>query len=141
MRDPETGVEIDPNQIGEGQLTEEQQIYKENIIDHYKHPRNKKHIAHPTTVHAAVNPSCGDTLQVALVIRDGAVIDVGYQGKGCAISQAAMSMLSERIIGKSVEEVRGLNRENILEILGIPIGIVRMKCAMLGLRTTQEMVK
>ena len=102
MKDPDTGVEVDPDQIGEGELSEEQQIYKENILDHYKHPRNKQALSNPTVVHAAVNPSCGDTIQVALQINDGVVEEIGFEGKGCAISQASMSMLSEEIKGKNV---------------------------------------
>jgi nitrogen fixation protein NifU and related proteins len=140
MRDPETGIDVDPMQIGEGPLSDEQLIYKDNIIDHYRHPRNKKEIPHPSVVHAAVNPSCGDTLQVALVVRDGIIMDLGFQGKGCAISQASMSMLGERLIGMPVGEAMAISREHILEMLGIPIGIVRMKCALLGLRTTQAAI-
>jgi nitrogen fixation NifU-like protein len=141
MRDPDTGRIIDPAGIGDGPLTEEQQVYKENIIDHYKHPRNKKHVQEATVVRAGVNPSCGDSLQVSIIVHDGVVQDFGFEGKGCAISQAAMSMVSERIIGLPADEVMRMTREDVAAMLGIPIGIVRMKCAMLGLRTTQAAIK
>ena len=126
------------DQIGEGELTEEQLIYKENILDHYKHPHNKKHIDNPTKKQSGVNPSCGDSIDVSLVIKDGKIVDIGYRGNGCAISQASMSMLSDKVIGMTAEEVQHLQKDDVLELLGIPIGIVRMKCALLGLRTTQR---
>jgi nitrogen fixation protein NifU and related proteins len=129
------------DEVGEGQLTEEQIIYRENILDHYKYPHNKKIIVSPTMKKHEVNPSCGDSIEVSLVVADGKIIDVGFQGNGCAISQASMSMLSEKIKGMTVDEVALLQREDVLEMLGIPIGIVRMKCALLGLRTTQEALK
>jgi nitrogen fixation NifU-like protein len=141
MRDPESGMDVDPNQIGEGMLTEDQLIYKENILDHYKHPHNKKHLEHATVRHHAVNPSCGDTIDIALLIENEKIVDVGFTGSGCAISQASMSMLSEKILGMTLEEVEHLQQDDVLGLLGIPIGIVRMKCAMLGLRTTQEALK
>jgi nitrogen fixation protein NifU and related proteins len=139
MRD--SGIAVDPAQVGEGVLSEEQLIYKENIIDHYKHPHNKKAIDNPTVKKYQVNPSCGDSIEVALIIKDDKIADVGFQGKGCAISQASMSMLSDKLKGMDVSEAQKLQREDILEMIGIPVGVVRMKCAMLGLRTTQEALK
>lgn len=127
------------DQIGEGELTEEQLIYKENILDHYKHPRNKRIIENAVT-YKDLNPLCGDTIQVFLVIKNGEVEDIAFQGKGCAISQAAMSMLTEELKGKNLEEINRLQRDDILSLLNIPIGPVRMKCAMLGLRTTQKAI-
>jgi nitrogen fixation protein NifU and related proteins len=88
-----------------------------------------------------MNPSCGDTIEVRIVIKDGVIREISFDGKGCAISQAAMSMLTERIKGMTVPATLKLSREDMLVLLGIPIGIVRMKCALLGLRTTQEAIR
>lgn len=140
-KDPETGTPIDSSQIEESELTENQLVYKENILDHYKHPHNKKEVDNPTCAHAAVNLSCGDTINVMLQIQDDKVVDTGFSGKGCAISQASMSMLSEEIKGKSIAEIQKMGRADILEMLGIPIGIVRMRCALLGLRATQSAIE
>jgi nitrogen fixation protein NifU and related proteins len=129
---------MNPQEIGEGVLTEEQLIYKENIIDHYKHPRNRRKIDSASVHYSDFNPLCGDKIDVYIVINNDTVTDVGFEGKGCAISQAAMSMLTERIKGMSAAEVAHISREDILQLLGIPIGVVRMKCAMLGLRATQK---
>lgn len=130
---------IDPNQIGEGELSEEQLIYRENILDHYKHPRNK-HALQDAVKHQERNPLCGDTITAYLKIQEGRIVDVGFEGNGCAISQASMSMLTERLKGMTLEEIKRLGQAQVTEMLGIPIGIVRMKCAMLGLRTTQEAI-
>jgi nitrogen fixation protein NifU and related proteins len=141
MPSDEMGQFIDPNQVGEGELTEEQLIYKENIIDHYRHPHNKRIIPNPTKYFRDLNPLCGDTIEVFLIEENGMVVDIAFQGKGCAISQASMSMLTEEIKGKSTEEVHKMQQEDVLKLLNIPIGVVRMKCAMLGLRTTQKALR
>jgi nitrogen fixation protein NifU and related proteins len=95
-------------------------FYRENILDHYKNPRNHGHIDHPSAVAEGVNPLCGDELAIELKVEDGIVTDVRYNGRGCAISQAAASMLSE--IGK----------DDVLDELGIPLSPIRLKCAMLS---------
>jgi nitrogen fixation NifU-like protein len=81
-----------------------------------------------------MNPLCGDKLRIDLQIEDGMITDVGFTGRGCAISQAAASMLTEEIKGKSVAEVRALSKDDVLDLLGIPIGYARLKCALLGLK-------
>jgi nitrogen fixation protein NifU and related proteins len=138
MRDPETGQLVDPSQIGEGELTDEQLVYKENIIDHYRHPHNKHALAHADAHAKDMNPLCGDAIEVFVKLDGERVAAVTFQGKGCAISQAAMSMLTDELKGKTIAQVKVMSREDILGILNIPIGVVRMKCAMLGLRTTQK---
>jgi nitrogen fixation NifU-like protein len=138
MIDPESGTHIDQSQIGEGELTEEQLIYKENILDHYKHPHNKRIMADCDVHCKDLNPLCGDTIEVYLKIADGRIADAAFQGAGCAISQASVSMLTDKLKGMAVADARALTRDDVLRMLNIPIGAVRMKCAMLGLRTAQS---
>jgi nitrogen fixation NifU-like protein len=107
-------------------------FYRENILDHYKNPRNHGHIDHPSTAAEGVNPLCGDELAVELKVEDGVVTDIRYNGRGCAISQAAASMLSDVVKGKQVSELSQLGREDVLEELGIPLTPIRLKCAMLS---------
>jgi nitrogen fixation NifU-like protein len=107
-------------------------FYRENILDHYRNPRNHGHLDSPTTTAEGVNPLCGDELAVELVIEDGVVRDIRYHGRGCAISQAAASMISDVAKGKTVEEVAALGREDVLEELGIPLTPIRLKCALLS---------
>jgi nitrogen fixation protein NifU and related proteins len=107
-------------------------FYRENILDHYRNPRNHGHLESPTATAEGVNPLCGDELGVELQIEDGVVRDIRYNGRGCAISQAAASMISDVAKGKTVEEVAALGREDILEELGIPLTPIRLKCALLS---------
>ena len=107
-------------------------FYRENILDHYKNPRNAGHLEHPTTTADGVNPLCGDELSVELEIEGDTVQDVRFNGRGCAISQAAASMISDVVKGKTVAEVRALGSEDVLEELGIPLTPIRLKCAMLS---------
>jgi len=107
-------------------------FYRENILDHYKNPRNSGHLEHPTTTAEGVNPLCGDELAVELVVDEGVVTDIRYNGRGCAISQAAASMLSDVVKGKRVEYLAGIGKEDVLEELGIPLTPIRLKCAMLS---------
>ncbi len=129
---------VDP--LVNSNLSEDEQLYKENILDHFKHPRNKRTIVGATCTHAGKNPLCGDAIVVQLVVNfDNNIIeDIAFTGTGCAVSQAAISILSEEIKGLSVDTIKSLSSEDIVKMLGIPIGPVRMKCALLGLRTTQE---
>jgi nitrogen fixation NifU-like protein len=107
-------------------------FYRENILDHYKNPRNSGHLDHPTSTAEGVNPLCGDELAVELEVADGVVQDVRFNGHGCAISQAAASMISDVAKGKTVAEVRALGSEDVLEELGIPLSPIRLKCALLS---------
>jgi nitrogen fixation NifU-like protein len=110
-------------------------FYRENILDHYRNPRNKGHLDNPTHSHEEHNPLCGDVLRIDLHVNDEDVIEeVRFQGQGCAISQASASMLTEMIQGKTLEEAKQVSKEDILEALGIDIGPVRMKCALLSLK-------
>lgn len=108
--------------------------YREYILDHYRNPRNYGRLEHPDAHAEDSNPLCGDQLAIDLQIEGDKVTAVRFQGRGCAISQASASMLSEMIEGRPVEDVIQLGKDDVLEALGIPISPARMKCAFLSLR-------
>jgi nitrogen fixation NifU-like protein len=108
-------------------------MYKEEIIDHYKNPRNYGKLDDPDIHVDATNPLCGDRLSMDLKVKDGVVESVAFSGRGCAISQASASMLTESIIGKPLTELAGTTRQDILDYLGIEVSYARMKCALLSL--------
>ncbi len=108
--------------------------YREYILDHYRNPRNYGKLEQPSVHSEDSNPLCGDQLGMDLKVEGDRIAEVRFQGRGCAISQAAASMLSEMIEGKSVEEVVELGKDDILEALGVPISPARTKCAFLSLR-------
>jgi nitrogen fixation protein NifU and related proteins len=108
--------------------------YREYILDHYRNPRNYGKLEQPDAHAEDSNPLCGDQLAIDLQIEGDRVAAVRFQGRGCAISQASASMLSEMIEGQPVEDVVKLGKDDILEALGIPISPARTKCAFLCLR-------
>jgi nitrogen fixation NifU-like protein len=110
-------------------------LYRDHILDHYKDPRNYGAMDDPDVRAEGQNPLCGDQLAIDLRVRDGLVADIRFHGRGCAISQAATSMLTEMVMGRPVAEVAELTREDIVEEVGIPLSPVRLKCALLGLGT------
>ena len=110
-------------------------LYRDLIIDHYKNPQYRGHLD-PNDIHFEDdNPLCGDHIEVTLrVDESGKVTDGRFDGKGCAISQASADLLIESIIGKPVEEVKKLSKQDVLDLLGIELGPVRLKCALLALK-------
>jgi len=118
-------------------VTEFDQMYREVILDHYKNPRNHGDIGDADAHAEGQNPLCGD--EVAVSVRfgpDGETIEeMRFEGRGCAISQAATSMLTELVQGRKASEVAVLDKEELLGEIGIPLTPVRLKCAMLGLTT------
>ena len=113
------------------------QLYREVILDHYKNPRGHGVIADADAQAEGQNPLCGDEVSIFVAFgADGDTIDeVKFSGRGCAISQAATSMLTEMVQGRSASAVASLPREELLEEIGIPLTPVRLKCALLGLST------
>lgn len=116
-------------------------LYAENILDHARLPHGKMLLKHPTVGHREINASCGDDLTVQLKVKDGTMTEVGWTGEGCAISQAAMSMLSEELIGKTTEELEALETKDVLDLLGVKVGPRRMKCALLGLHALKNALR
>lgn len=111
-------------------------MYREHILDHAMNMRNKGLLDHPDIDHEEHNRTCGDHLHLTLRLDENKrIVAVGWEGEGCAISQAAASMLGEEIIGKTIDEVQDITRDDILEMIGFPLTINRMKCALLSLKT------
>jgi nitrogen fixation NifU-like protein len=104
------------------------------IIEHYKNPQNYGHLENPDIVHEEGNPSCGDQIRIELKIDNDRITDVRFSGKGCAISQAAASILTEEIRGKTLAEVKEFDKQKMLDLLGVEISAMRMKCALLALK-------
>jgi len=114
-------------------------LFSETILDHYKHPSNKGHLKKPSISIDEVNPLCGDQLHVELEIdQKGKIKKIGIIPKGCAISTASASLLSEKLIGKSSENIEKLTEKDIFKMLGIEINPGRIKCAMLPLVTIKK---
>lgn len=113
-------------------------LYREEILEHYKYPRHRGTIENPNITYKDTNPLCGDECQIDLNVKEGKVAEVKFIAKGCAISQAATSMLTEQIEGKSLEEIKKIGKQEILDILGIELGPVRLKCALLCLKVLKS---
>lgn len=110
-------------------------LYRESILDHYRHPRHKGNLEHPTHSFQDENPLCGDNIRIDLHVDENDVIDdVRFDGHGCSISLASASMLVERLQGMPLEEAKKLSKEDVLDSLGIELGPVRLKCALLSLK-------
>src|SRR5262249_40031787 len=110
-------------------------LYREAILDHYRHPRHRGTIEDPDLTYQDAHPLWGDRIGVDVNVRNGVIDEVRFSGQGCAISQAAASMLCERIAGRPVDEAKAVTRADILEMLGVELGPVRVKCATLALKT------
>ncbi len=110
-------------------------LYRDYILEHYRRPHNFGTLEAPDAAYEGNNPLCGDRITMMLGIDDGKVAEVAFTGRGCAISQASASLLTDEIKGKSVEEVERLTPDDLLELLGIEISPARLKCALLSLDT------
>jgi nitrogen fixation NifU-like protein len=118
-------------------------MYRQQILDHYKNPRNHGELSDPTFSHEGHNPMCGDELTFDVELEDdGETIEsVAFTGDGCAISQAAASLLSQELPGMTLEEVENLDRDDAIELLGVDISPMRVKCAVLAEKVVQDGAK
>jgi len=117
-------------------------LYHDLIMDHYRNPRNfdcKNRIC--STSSSRHNPSCGDKIDINVKIVDNTIVDICFDGFGCALSTASASMLTEYVKGKSIDEVNKLNKEFVVNLLGIEVTPIRLKCALLPLETIQDAIK
>jgi nitrogen fixation NifU-like protein len=113
-----------------------EEVYREIILDHYKNPHNFGRLENPDFRAEDSNPLCGDRVELAVKLNDGKVSEVKFIGRGCAISQASASILTDKIIGMSLDELSRFDKEQLLEEMGNPdLGPVRIKCALLSLKT------
>lgn len=109
-------------------------LYREHILDHYRNPRNHGTLDPNDATFEDSNPLCGDRVRIDLKLDGDTIADIRFSGRGCAISQAATSMLTELVIGKTITDVREITKDDVLDEIGIPISPARIKCALLGLK-------
>ena len=124
---------VDPNA-----LLDVDPLLMDVLLDHYRHPHNRGALPDADIRHAEGNPSCGDQLEIAIRVRDGKIEEIRFDGKGCIISQAAASILTDMVKGEPLEAVKSLTKEEMLENLLIPIGPMRLKCALLALKVLKS---
>lgn len=118
-------------------------IYREILLDHYKNPRNFGHLDHPDAILEEGNVTCGDKINMELKVRYEKIKiieDIRFSGEGCAISQAAASMLTEKVKGMSTDDAMKLTSTDMTDMLGTPLTPSRMKCAVLSLEVLQKLI-
>lgn len=113
-------------------------IYRENILDHYRNPRNFGKMEEPSSSHEEYNPFCGDRIKIQVKIQNSKFKSIKFSGEGCAISIASASMLTEEVKEAKLEGLRELKKDAILEMLGIQLSPTRLKCALLPLEVLQK---
>ena len=112
-------------------------MYSEMILDYYRNPKQKGKVVDANVRARDTNPSCGDVIEITAFVSEDVIKDIKFEGKGCAISIAATSMLAESLVGKSLSVVQNMQKDDVLEMLGIPISGIRLKCALLGLKVVK----
>lgn len=116
-------------------------MYAENILDHYRNPKNFGKLGNPDATYAEHNPLCGDHYEFQMKFNKDSVSEIKFSGDGCAISMASASMLSDFVKGKNVSDISEISEENLLKLLGINVSPARMKCALLPLEIVKKCVK
>jgi nitrogen fixation NifU-like protein len=115
-----------------------EELYRDFILDHYRNPRNSGTIESPDATFEDNNPLCGDRIRMDIKLQDGVISDIRFKGRGCAISQASASLLTETVKGKKLSDIAKISKEEVLENLGIKISAARLKCALLGLKVLKQ---
>jgi nitrogen fixation NifU-like protein len=115
-------------------------LYRDYILEHYRRPHNFGVLDEPSATFEGSNPLCGDRITMQLTVRDGVVEEIGFTGRGCAISQASASLLTDEIKGKPLDQVVELGASDLLDLLGIEISPARLKCAMLSYDSLQHLL-
>ncbi len=113
-------------------------LYREQILDHSRHPRNFGEIEDADFTYEDSNPLCGDKIRIDVKVEDGKIADIKFSGRGCAISQAAVSILTDMVKGLELDEVKDLSAQDMIDELGISISPARVKCALLGLKVLKS---
>ena len=118
-------------------------LYKEELLDHYRHPRNYGELSDAQVRTEVLNPSCGDQISLQLIVDEGGerISKIAFQGKGCVISQAAASMLTEHALRASLKDLQAFSKDDMLSLLGITLGPTRLRCALLALESLQSALK
>jgi nitrogen fixation NifU-like protein len=116
-------------------------LYREELLDHYRHPRNYGKLIDAQAAAEVDNPSCGDRIALQIQVEDGILIGIAFEGKGCVISQASASMMTEHIVRLSLEELKSFTQENMRSLLKIELGPTRMRCALLSLETLHKAIE
>ena len=109
-------------------------IYREIILDHYQNPRNRGTLEPADFTYEDTNPLCGDEVRIDVRVDGERVSEVKFSGRGCAVSRASASILTEMVEGKSLAEVKTITKDDLLDEIGIPVSPARLKCALLGLK-------
>lgn len=115
-------------------------IYREIILDHFKNPRNFGKLENPSSSFSLYNSACGDKIEIDISLKEKKIADIKFRGEGCAISMASASMLTEKVMGKNIPEIKKVNTEDILKMLGITLTPTRLKCALLPLEVLQKAI-
>lgn len=119
----------------------DEDINTEILLEHYRSPHNYGQIQDASAKMMEYNPVCGDTVQFTISVDGGAIRDIKFIGRGCSVSQASASMLTDRVLGKSLEEVKKITPEDILQMIGLSLGPSREKCALLSLNALHKCIR
>ncbi|MCL5782870.1 MAG: SUF system NifU family Fe-S cluster assembly protein [Candidatus Thermoplasmatota archaeon] len=118
----------------------DEDLNSEILLEHYRNPHHHGQLEDPSARQLEYNPVCGDTIQITVKIEKDRITDIKFIGRGCSVSQGATSMLTDRVLGLSLEEVKKISPEDILEMLGLNLGPSREKCALLPLNTIKKCI-
>ncbi len=115
-------------------------FYRDLILDHYKNPQNFGKINNPSASYKLHNSACGDVIQIYILAKDKKIENIKFKGEGCAISIASASLLTEHVLGKNIDEILKMNKDDILKLLGVTLTPTRLKCALLSLEVLHKAV-